>query len=158
MRHRFHNRREVKAAIPEQVDAPSEQKSWAAWNDEGCLKKEGKGLTKNKTSQGVLWTRKEWRCPYMAEIKSKERKVDGVKAYDSNIEMMLMMIDVAVEGNWEEGEESSNGQGVLRLETPADRGRAENCCTIMILKLFTFLLASVASFASESTLESILNI
>lgn len=64
------------------------------------------GVTKNKASQGVLWTRKEWRCPYLRETKSKEMKVNGVEAYDNNIERMLMMM-LWWRRDWAEGEKSS---------------------------------------------------
>jgi len=51
-------------------------------------------LTKKQASQGVLWTRKEWRCPYIGRNKERRKEGEGVEAYDSNIErdMMMMML------------------------------------------------------------------
>ena len=38
------------------------------------VKRKIEGRTKKK-AEGVLWSRKEWRRPYMAERKRKERNV-----------------------------------------------------------------------------------
>lgn len=98
-------------------------------------KKKEKMLTKKQASQGVLWTRNEWRCPYNGRNKERRKEGERRRSLRQQHRAKDDDDDVVIGRELEEEGENVTVRGYFGSKRLPNRGTAEQAAPLSPLTL-----------------------
>lgn len=93
-------------------------------------------LTKKQASQGVLWTRKEWRCPYIGRNKERRKEGEGRGSLRQQHRARHDDDDVVIGRELEEGGGKVTVRGYFGSKRLPNRGNSRTRCHAATLHRF----------------------